>query len=147
MTYQVTLNSFYDGSTTFDATAAGVHVKDGPADGPGVITHMEVNDAGAIIDLDGTGPATLYPPRMTFNLIFAAAHPNAHAQYVNLETLKGKHGTLMVIVPSLTVDIYYSAPARLVDVRGRWNPPFKRATTSHIPVTVEFQLKDFLEAV
>jgi hypothetical protein len=63
MTYNIRVATFTDGSTTFTATPAnGVNVKSGSADGPRVITHMVENDAGTIIDLDGTGAATLVPP-------------------------------------------------------------------------------------
>lgn len=144
MTYFLRIASFTDGSTTFDATAAGVHVKDGPAEGPRVITHMEANDAGAIIDIDGTGPATLVPPLMTFNIIFSAANPNAHTQLANLIALKGKHGTFNGRLPTATTYLTKSAPARLMDVRGNWSPPFRTGTESHIAVAVDIQLKDFL---
>lgn len=142
MTYQVTLTSLTDGSTTFDATAAGVHVKDGPAQGPDVKTHLEINDAGAIIDLDGTGPATLAPPLMTFNLIFSAAYPSAHAQFNNLEALKGKHVTFTGRTPTAVAYLTQVAPARVMDVRGNWRPPFKAGTQSLIAVAVDIQLKE-----
>lgn len=143
MTYQVTLASMTDGSTTFDATAAGVHVKDGPAQGPDVVTHIERNEAGAMIDLDGTGAATLVPPLMTFNLIFSAAYPSAHTQYGNLEALKGKHVTLTARIPTNVSYLTKTAPARVMDIRGNWRPPFKAGTQSMIAVAVDIQLKDF----
>ncbi len=144
MTYQVTLTSLTDGSTTFNAEAAGVHVKDGPAQGPDVVTHIERNEAGALIDLDGTGAATLVPPLMTFNLIFSAAYPSAHAQFNNLEALKGKHVTFTGRTPTSSSYLTQVAPARVMDVRGNWRPPFKAGTQSMIAVAVDIQLKDFL---
>lgn len=144
MTYQIRPVSMTDGSTTFDATAAGVHVKDGPAQGPDVVTHIERNDAGALIDLDGTGPATLVPPLMTFNFLFTAAHPAAHAQYENLEKLKGKHVTFTGHTPTQSAYLTRIAPARVMDVRGTWRPPFKAGTASTIAVAVDIQLKGFL---
>ena len=144
MTYQVTLTSLTDGSTTFDATAAGVHVKDGPAQGPDVVTHIERNEAGAMIDLDGTGAATLVPPLMTFNLIFSAAYPSAHTQFNNLEALKGKHVTFTGRTPTNVAYLTQTAPARVMDIRGSWKPPFKAGTQSMIAVAVDIQLKDFL---
>lgn len=144
MSYTLRIASFSDGSTTFDATAAGVSVKDGPAEGPAVITHLATNDAGAIIDLDGTGPATLVPPLMTFNLIFDAANPAAHAQFNNLVALKGKHGTFTGRLPGASSNSTSSAAARLVEIRGTWQPPFKIGTFSRLVVAVDFQLKGFL---
>jgi hypothetical protein len=55
---------------------------------------------GTIIDLDGTGAATLVPPIVEQNLIFTGAHPDAHTQYKNLMTLKGKHGTFNGWIPT-----------------------------------------------
>ncbi len=144
MSYALRIASLSDGMTTFDATAAGVSVKDGSADGPRVIAHIVENDAGALIDMDGTGIATLVPPLMTYNLIFDAANPAAQAQYRNLVTLKGKHVTFVGRLPGASSYSTYSAPGRVMEVRGSWQPPFKSATASRIPVSLDIQLKDFI---
>ena len=142
MSYNVIIRSFSNGSITFDATAAGVKIESGSADGPIVKDRIEENDAGAIIDLDGTGPATLAPPLMTFNLIFSAAYPSAHAQFNNLEALKGKHVTFTGRTPTAVAYLTQVAPARVMDVRGNWRPPFKAGTQSLIAVAVDIQLKE-----
>ncbi len=144
MSYALRIASLTDGSTTFDATAAGVSVKDGSADGPGVVTHIVTNDAGTIIDLDGTGPATLVPPLLTYNLIFDAANPAAQVQYQNLVALKGKHVTFTGRLPGAGSYSTSTAAARVMDVRGNWQPPFKIGTASRIPIAVDIQLKAFI---
>lgn len=142
--YNGTIGTFSNGAVTFDAVNAGCHQKGGNADGPKVVTHMVENDAGAIIDLDGTGAATLVPPIIEANFIFNGAHPNAHTQYQNLVKLKGAHGTLTMRVGRSSDTIIYSAPARLVDVTGDWEGANRYGTQNWLPITVTWQLKDHL---
>jgi hypothetical protein len=99
MSYNVRVTGFTDGSTTFSGNSGGAHAKSGTIDGPRVINRMVENDAGAIIDLDGTGAASLVPPLIETNFIFSGDDPGDHAQYTNLIALKGKHGTLTAVIP------------------------------------------------
>ena len=145
MTYNIRVATFTDGSTTFTATPAnGVNVKGGSADGPRVITHMVENDAGTIIDLDGTGAATLVPPLVEQNLIFTAAHPDAHTQYKNLMTLKGKHGTFNGWIPNDAGNRVVSVAARLIEVTGNWEGSHKAGTSNWLAVKAVWQLKGFV---
>jgi len=138
-------SSFTDGTTTFSAAIGGnVHVKDGSAGGPEVRTHMAENDAGAIIDLDGTGPATLVPPLVEQNLIFTGNHPYANDQYKNLMRLKGKHGTFHGYIPSTAgANVVVTVPARLVEVTGNWQPPHRSGTPSMMTLRAVWRFKDF----
>lgn len=144
-TYNVQINIFSDGSTVFDAQDTGVHVE--PANtigGPDVLLRMEENQAGAIIDLDGTGAAALVPPILTFNFRFVATSPAGHTQYQNLVNLKGKHGTFYGRLYSLGSYATYTAPARLIEVTGYARGFQKNAAESFLVVTAKWQLKDFL---
>lgn len=67
--YNGYVRTFSNGVTTFDASDAGVHQKGGSADGPKVVTHLVENDAGALVDLDGTGMATLVPGQVKINFL------------------------------------------------------------------------------
>ena len=145
-TYQLRVASFTDGTTTFNATEPGVYVKDGGAEGPTVINRIEHNDAGTIIDLDGTGAAALVPPIVTQNIVFKAASPGAQTQYVNLIKLKGKHGTFGGHIPGASGNAVVTAPARLIEVTGNWQPPHKVGTESMMVLTAKWQLKDFLSS-
>ncbi len=69
--YNLRVRSFSDGNTTFTAEGA-VHTKRTSADGPRVISHMTENEAGAIIDLDGTGP------KVSHNSRACKRAPNCH---------------------------------------------------------------------
>lgn len=142
--YNGTVRTFSNGATTFDAINAGVHQKGGNADGPQVVAHIVENDAGALVDLDGTGSATLVPGQVTANFIFVGAHPNAHTQYQNLVKLKGEHGTLTMGVGRASDTIIYSAPARLIEVTGNWEGANRYGESSWLPVSATWQLKDHL---
>ena len=145
MTYNIRVATFTNGATTFTATQAnGVSVKDGSADGPKVVTHMVENDAGTIIDLDGTGPAVLVPPVVEQNLIFTADHPDAHHQYKNLMDLKGEHGTFNGWIPNDVGNRVVSVPARLIEVTGNWQPPHKAGTRSWLAIKAVWQFKGFI---
>lgn len=145
MTYNIRVATFTDGVTTFTATPAnGVNVKSGSADGPRVITHMVENDAGTIIDLDGTGAATLVPPIVEQNLIFTGNHPDAHTQYKNLMTLKGKHGTFNGWIPNDAGNRVVSVAARLIEVTGNWEGSHKAGTANWLAVKAVWQLKGFI---
>lgn len=145
MTYNIRVATFTDGVTTFTAMPAnGVNVKSGSADGPRVITHMVENDAGAIIDLDGTGAATLVPPIVEQNLIFTGNHPDAHTQYKNLMTLKGEHGTFNGWIPNDAGNRVVSVAARLIEVTGNWEGSHKAGTANWLAVKAVWQLKGFI---
>ena len=143
--YNVQISAFEDGSTVFDAEATGVRIE--PANtigGPDVLLRMEANQAGAIIDLDGTGVAALVPPILTFNFRFVGASPANHAQYVNLIALKGHHGTFYGKLWSVGSSAVYTAPARLIEVTGNARGFQRNATESFLVVTAKWQLKGFL---
>jgi len=142
--YNGYVRTFSNGVTTFDASDAGVHQKGGSADGPKVVTHLVENDAGALVDLDGTGMATLVPGQVKINFLFTGANPNAHTQYQNLIKLKGAHGTLTMGVGRAADVMVYSAAARLIEVTGDWEGANRYGVTSWLPVTATWQLKDFL---
>lgn len=94
--WNVQISSFVanTGGTTFNAEATGVRVEpSGNVGGPGVIFRSITNQAGAIVDQDGTADADLTPPRLTFNFRFVADNPAGHTQYQNLIALKGRYGT------------------------------------------------------
>lgn len=144
MTYNIRVVTFTDGATTFTTAATGVSVKDGSADGPRIIHHMVENDAGAIIDLDGTGMATRVPPLVEQNLIFRADHPDGHTQYKNLMSLKGAHGTFTGYIPQASGNRSVSVPARLVDVVGNWQPPHTPGVSSWLAVKAVWQFKELI---
>jgi len=144
MSYNFRVKSFSDGSTTFDGSAAGVNAKTGSADGPTVIPRMVANDAGAIIDLDGTGPATLVPPIVTASYISVAANPDAHAQYKNLMALKGKHGTLTGHIPGASANVTKTVAARLIEVTANWDGAHRIGKSSWLAFTAKWQLKGFI---
>lgn len=145
--YNFLINVFDDGETVFDAEAADVRVE-APATvgGPDVETHIVTNDAGAIIDLDGTGPATIIPPKVTFKFRFIAATPSAHSQYNNLMAMKGHHGTIIGKLhgPGISED-WVTAPARLIEVDGNARGLNMHGKQSVLVVTATWQLKDFPE--
>ena len=143
MSYNVRVKTFSDGSITFDATAAGVHVESGSADGPEVIGRIERNDAGAIIDLDGSGAAALAPPLVKQSLRFVAANPAAHAQYNNLVALKGKYGTFSGVIPTASGETTKTAYARLMSVEGSWRGAHATGRKSYMVIEAEWQLEDF----
>lgn len=145
-TYNGVVRTFSNGVTTFDTVNTGVHVKSGSAGGPEVVHHMVRNDAGAIIDLDGTGPATVVPPVVEQTFIFNGAHPNAHTQLQNLVKLKGAHGTLTMGVGRASDTVIYSAPARLIEVEGDWEGANRYGVASWIVISAKWQLKDFLSS-
>ncbi len=143
MTYNVKIKTFSNGSITFDATAAGVHIESGSAGGPEVIDHIETNDAGAIVDLDGTAAAGLKPPRVKQSLRFVAANPAAHTQYNNLINLKGQYGTFTGVIPTASGETTKTAPARLMEVDGNWRGRHKTGQSSYMVIDAEWQLEDF----
>jgi len=143
MSYQGRVSIFTDGSTTFTDATGGVHTKSGTIDGPRVINRMVENDAGAIIDLDGTGAASLVPPIIEQNYIFAGDHPGDMAQYVNLMALKGKHGTLTAVIPGAVGYTTKTAPARLIEVTGQWEGAYRPGVAVWLAVKATWQLKDF----
>ncbi|MBX7254431.1 MAG: hypothetical protein K1X50_20795 [Candidatus Promineofilum sp.] len=142
--YNGYVRTFSNGTTTFDATDTGVHQKGGNADGPKVVAHIAENDAGALVDLDGTGAATLVPGQVKINFIFTAANPNGHTQYQNLVKLKGAHGTLTMGVGRTGDVLVYSAPARLIEVTSNWEGANRYGVQSWLPVSAIWQLKDHL---
>ena len=142
--YHGRVRQFTNGVTTFDTLAVEVHTKGGSIDGPEIITHIVRNAAGAIIDLDGTGPATRVPPVWVQSFIFRGNHPDDHAQYKNLIKLKGEHGTLTVAVPQASATQLLTATARLIKVSGNWEGAHRAGTEHWIPITAEWQLKTFL---
>jgi hypothetical protein len=144
VSYNFRITSFTDGVTTFDATAAGVESKDGDARGPEAMTRIAFNDAGAIVDLDGTGNGAVRPPVVEHNFIFTADHPDGHAQYKNLLKLINHHGTLSVRIPNASSSTVKTVAARLISVEGRWQPPHKAATRSWLPITAKWQLKGLI---
>lgn len=141
--YHVRITSFTDGATTFTGNTTNVHAKSGSADGPEVVHHMVRNDAGAIIDLDGTGAATLVPPIIEANFIFNGAHPNDNPQLTNLYALKGKHGTLAGVIPEASSYINVNAPARLIEIQSTWDGAYRAGAQAWIAVKVVWQLKGF----
>jgi hypothetical protein len=108
-----------------------------------VINRMVENDAGAIIDLDGTGAASLVPPLIETNFIFSGDDPGDHAQYTNLIALKGKHGTLTAVIPGAVGYTTKTAPARLIDVTGTWEGTHQPGVANWLAVKAVWQLKDF----
>ncbi len=142
--YNGTVRTFSNGTTTFDAVNPGVHQKGGNADGPKVVAHIVENDAGALVDLDGTGAATLVPGQVKIDFIFAASNPNGHTQYQNLVKLKGEHGTLTMGVGRASDTLVYSAAARLIEVTGNWEGANRYGVDSWLPVTATWQLKEHL---
>lgn len=147
MTYNIQIASFaVSGGVTFNAEASGVRVE--PANtigGPDAIIRMSENQAGAIIDLDGTNAADLRPPQLTFNFRFVASNPGGHTQYNNLIDLKGKHGTLSGKIHGASASTTLTAPARLIDVTGNARGWQRIGMRSVLVVTAVWQLKDFLE--
>lgn len=143
MSYNVKIKTFTNGAITFDATAAGVYQESGSADGPEVIERIERNDAGAIIDLDGTGAAGLAPPRIKFSLRFLASNPAGHTQYNNLVALKGHYGTFTGVIPGAASETTKTAPARLMKVEGVWRGRHKIGQQSYMVAEVEWQLEGF----
>lgn len=143
MSYNVIIRSFSNGSITFDATAAGVRIESGSADGPIVKDRIEENDAGAIIDLDGTGVAGLTPPRVKQSFRFVAANPAAHTQYNNLMALKGHYGTFTGGIPGASGETVKDAPARLMKVEGVWRGRHQAGKASYMVIDAEWQLEDF----
>lgn len=142
--YNGYVRSFSNGVTTFDTVNVGVSVKGGKLDGPEVVAHMERNDAGAIIDLDGTGPATLVPPIWEQSYIFSGSYPDNNPQYKNLIKLKGEHGTLTIAIPRASDVQLLTATARLIEVTGAWDGANRMGTTSWFPITARWQLKSLL---
>ena len=143
MSYNVRVTGFTNGTTTFSGNSGGAHAKSGTIDGPKVINRMVENDAGAIIDLDGTGAAALVPPIIETNFIFSGDDPGDHAQYTNLITLKGKHGTLTAVIPGAVGYTTKTAPARLIDVTGTWEGTHQPGVANWLAVKAVWQLKDF----
>lgn len=149
--YQCLFKSFTDGSTTFTVLYTGqaaplpVRVDASPnLGGPDVLIRMATNDAGAIIDLDGTSAAALMPPQLTFTFRFVNTAPDAHTQYDNLIALKGKHGTFTGWVHSVDDHASFTAPARLIDVNGAAQGIQYMGAPSYFIVNATWQLKDFL---
>ena len=143
MSYNVRVTGFTDGSTSFSGNSGGAHAKSGTIDGPRVINRMVENDAGAIIDLDGTGAASLVPPLIETNFIFSGDNPGDHAQYTNLIALKGRHGTLTAVIPGAVGYTTKTAPARLIDVTGTWEGTHQPGIANWLAVKAVWQLKDF----
>ena len=143
MSYNVRVTGFTNGTTTFSGNSGGAHAKSGTIDGPKVINRMVENDAGAIIDLDGTGAAALVPPIIETNFIFSGDDPGDHAQYTNLITLKGKHGTLTAVIPGAVGYTTKTAPARLIEVTGEWEGTHLPGIANWLAIKAVWQLKDF----
>lgn len=140
--YNVRIRSFSDGNTTFTADG-NVYTKRTSGDAPRVISRIAENEAGAIIDLDGSGPATLVPPIITADFILVGANPAAHTQYANLVKLTGLHGTLTGILPGVSANQLVTAPARLLSVTTVADGAQRIGATSWLPVTAMWQLKGF----
>lgn len=144
--YNIQLYQFGDGTTMFTALRAnGVYVEPSATiGGPDVMVRIETNTAGAIIDLDGTAPAALIPPRLTFNMRFVATYPSTHTEYENLITLKGKHGTLRGRVYTAGGYTEYTVAARLVEVEGSARGFQRQGTESFLVAKAVWQLKGFI---
>jgi hypothetical protein len=146
----ITFDEFTDGSTTFSIVFFGesssLPVRVEPSaniGGPDVLVRIQANDAGAIIDLDGTGAASLVPQKLSFTFRFTAANPAAHTQYDNLIALKGKHGTLSGRVYGSSGRTTYTAPARLIEITGNAEGMQYLNKPSYLIATATWQLKDF----
>lgn len=144
MSYNFRVASFASGATTFDATAAGVYPQRGTAGGPDVVNRLVTNDAGMLIDLDGTGPAALNPPEIEHTFVFSAAHPAGHSQYNNLISLLGKSGTLTGRIPNATTYATKTVTARLIKLDGNWEGLHKSATPSTMIIRATWQLKELV---
>ena len=144
--YNIQLYQFGDGTTMFTALRAnGVYVEPSATiGGPDVMVRIETNTAGAVIDLDGTAPAALIPPRLTFNMRFVATYPNNHTEYENLIALKGKHGTLRGRVGGVGYYPEFTVAARLVEVEGSARGVQLMNTESFLVVKAVWQLKGFI---
>lgn len=143
--YNGYIRTFSNGVTTFDTANPGVHQKTGSVNGPTPIPHIVTNEAGAIIDLDGTGPAPVAPGLVTAEFIFTASNPNGHTQYQNLVKLLGAHGTLTMGVGQAASVLVLTVAARLIEMTGSWQGANRLGTESWLtPVRVTWQLKELL---
>lgn len=130
---------------TFNAEAAGVRVEPAATiGGPDVIVRIVKNQAGALIDIDGTDTADMSPPQLTFSFRFVADNPAGHTQYNNLIAAKGRTGTFYGKIHGASGSTTYSAPARLIEVTGNARGWQRVGMQSVLVVTATWQLKDFL---
>lgn len=145
----IRITSFTDGSIQFNATAAGVYMESGSADG------SEVNQQrirklanGVKVSADGTGRLPTWPPLVVANIVFVSSNPAGHTQYKNLMRLKGAYGTLNGgIAGSANYTAYY-APAILVAATGNWKAPYAAGIQNTLIIAAHFELmEDWLEVV
>lgn len=142
--YNSKVAKFVSGGTTFNAEATGVvYLLEGSAAGPETLDRMEKLPWGGIHDMDGTFDAALIPPLIMARFLFSAATPQAHSEYINLQALRNKHGTLTLKVPSSVTSETQTAPARLMKIDSTWKPPYALATHNWLYLTAYWQLKDF----
>jgi hypothetical protein len=145
MSYNGRVQSFVSGATSFTASAAnGVYAESGSADAPQMLNRIIVTGSGAIHDVDGTADAATVPPMVTQDFLFQGANPGAHAQYVNLCDLVGKHGTLTLATPGASSTATENVTARLMRVTGGWTPPYQQGKTNTMAIRAEWQLKGLL---
>jgi hypothetical protein len=141
--YNLKVNLFICGSTTFNATASGVYTIAGSADGAEVVNRMVALPYGGIHDLDGTGDAARRPPLLWQDFLFVSTSPYGHGQYSTLEGLSGKVGTLHLEIPTMSIPESYSATARLMRVEGEWKPPYMQNKTNWLYIRATWQLKTY----
>lgn len=145
MSWNYKVRTFVVGATTFNSEATGVYVERGSATGMGSVDRIEVTPWGAIYDMDGTDDADLILPRLWNDFVFVGAHPNAHAQYINLMSLMGKHGTLSIEIPTdnAGADVLKTCTARLLPLPAdsQWEAPYKTSTQNWLMVRGIWQLK------
>lgn len=135
--------TFVCGGTTFTASEAnGVFVERGDAGGPRMVNRIVTLPSGAIHDMDGTDDATLTPGVFWQDIVFSALNPASHPQYATLLALVGRAGTLNCRL-SGTYYYYYTAPARLLPLKGTWEMPYALGMPNWLTIRAEWQLKGF----
>lgn len=145
MSYNAKVKSFAATSATFETGAAnGCYVEAGSAGGPVAVERIQRLPSGAIHDQDGTAAGALTPPKLTQELVFQAANPNAHTQYKNLLKTMNQHGTLTLEVPGASSQASQTVAARLLRVEGTWDAPFRVGAYNTLSIRATWQLKGLL---
>lgn len=145
MSYNAKVKSFAATSATFETGSGnGCYVEKGSAGGPVAVERIRVLPSGAIHDQDGTATGALTPPKLTQELVFQAANPNAHTQYKNLLKGLNQHGTLTVEVPGAAAQASQTVAARLVQVDGTWDAPYRVGVSNTLIIRATWQLKGLL---
>lgn len=145
MSYNIIVNKFVTTAATFETgSAKGCYVERGSAGGPVAVDRVRVLPTGAIHDQDGTDEGALTPPRVTQELVFQGANPNAHTQYKNLLKCLNRHGTLTVDVPAASSRASQTVAARLMAVEGTWEGPYRVGTYNTLVIKATWQLKGLL---